>query len=61
MRRLLLTLGVIAIATSCRSGQTEDHRIVVTFSGSALGAEGELLPTRKDQPAPDLRNFDRPR
>lgn len=29
--------------TSCRSGQADDHRTVVTFSGSALGAEGELL------------------
>jgi multiple sugar transport system substrate-binding protein len=43
MRRLVLTLIAIALTTSCRSGQADDHRIVVTFSGSALGAEGELL------------------
>lgn len=43
MRKLLLTLIAIAFTTSCRRGQADDHRIVVTFSGSALGAEGELL------------------
>src|SRR6059058_4905289 len=43
MRRLLLALIAIASTTSCRSGQPDDHRTVVTFSGSALGAEGELL------------------
>src|SRR6478609_3456104 len=43
MRRLLVTLIAIASTTSCRSGQADDHRTVVTFSGSALGAEGELL------------------
>jgi multiple sugar transport system substrate-binding protein len=38
-----LVLIALLLALSCRSGQADDHRVVVTFSGSALGAEGELL------------------
>ena len=40
--RTLALATLLLLAISCRSGQP-DHRIVVTFSGSALGAEGELL------------------
>jgi len=40
----ILALAAALLATlSCRSGQPDDRRVVVTFSGSALGAEGELL------------------
>jgi multiple sugar transport system substrate-binding protein len=39
--RYLLLIAVLLIG--CRSSQPEDRRVVVTFSGSALGAEGELL------------------
>lgn len=42
MRHLVLLI-LLAFTTSCRSGQADDRRVVVTFSGSALGAEGELL------------------
>src|SRR3954469_7077237 len=41
--RTLALAGLLLVATSCRSGQPDDRRTVVTFSGSALGAEGELL------------------
>jgi multiple sugar transport system substrate-binding protein len=41
--RALAFLTLISLAIGCRSGQPEDRRTVVTFSGSALGAEGELL------------------
>ena len=41
--RTLVLAAVLLVTLSCRSGQADDHRIVVTFSGSALGAEGELL------------------
>ena len=39
MRALALIASLLAVL-SCRSGQPDDRRIVVTFSGSALGAEG---------------------
>lgn len=41
--RILAFAALLLIATSCRSGQPDDRRVIVTFSGSALGAEGELL------------------
>ena len=41
--RYLTLLAAALTVTACRSSQPDDHRIVVTFSGSALGAEGELL------------------
>jgi len=41
--RTIAFLTLFLLTASCRSGQPDDHRIVVTFSGSALGAEGELL------------------
>src|ERR1041385_6297195 len=41
--RLLALAAALVVTLSCRSGQPDDRRIVVTFSGSALGAEGELL------------------
>ena len=41
--RTIALAALLLVATSCRSGQPEDRRTVVTFSGSALGAEGELL------------------
>src|SRR5438067_4034243 len=37
-----LALCVLAL-TACRSGRGDDRRILVTFAGSALGAEGEVL------------------
>jgi len=43
MRSFALVSLLLVSLLSCKSGQPEDHRIVVTFSGSALGAEGELL------------------
>src|SRR3954466_9605691 len=42
MRQLSVFLLVAAVL-ACRSGHPDDRRTVVTFSGSALGAEGELL------------------
>jgi multiple sugar transport system substrate-binding protein len=41
--RQLSVLLLVAAVLACRSGHRDDGRIVVTFSGSALGAEGELL------------------
>jgi ABC-type glycerol-3-phosphate transport system substrate-binding protein len=41
--RPLALVAVLVAPLACRSGQPDDHRIIVTFSGSALGAEGELL------------------
>jgi multiple sugar transport system substrate-binding protein len=43
MRHIGLIALSILLTLGCRSGQPEDRRTVVTFSGSALGAEGELL------------------
>jgi multiple sugar transport system substrate-binding protein len=37
-----IVLGVLVV-TSCRSGRGDDRRTVVTFAGSALGAEGAVL------------------
>jgi ABC-type glycerol-3-phosphate transport system substrate-binding protein len=43
MRPLALVFATLLLAAACRSGHPDDRRITVTFSGSALGAEGELL------------------
>jgi multiple sugar transport system substrate-binding protein len=39
----LLALSILIALAACHSGSREDGRVVVTFSGSALGAEGEML------------------
>jgi multiple sugar transport system substrate-binding protein len=41
--RPLAFFALFVATISCRSGHPDDRRITVTFSGSALGAEGELL------------------
>ena len=40
--RPLLALALLAVL-SCQSGRPDDGRTVITFAGSALGAEGEVL------------------
>jgi len=42
-RRFASIAFAILALTSCRSGRGDDGRTVITFSGSALGAEGEVL------------------
>src|SRR5690348_5823719 len=42
--RVRLPIIVLLLATlACRSGRSDDGRAVVTFAGSALGAEGAVL------------------
>jgi multiple sugar transport system substrate-binding protein len=43
MHLTALCVLALIIAGGCRSGRTDDGRIVITFAGSALGAEGQLL------------------
>jgi hypothetical protein len=39
---------------------TEDqHQIKIGAEAYYIGASGELLPTRKDQPPPDLKSFNK--
>ena len=54
------------IATPPRSGSriiaSENNQYVFIRGESFLkSADGSLMPTRKDQPPPDLRLFDQPR
>jgi hypothetical protein len=39
----------------------ENHHVVIGKESYFLSANGELMPTRKDQPPPDLKYFNRPR
>lgn len=39
----LLASVVVAATAACHTGRPDDGRVVVTFAGSALGAEGEML------------------
>jgi hypothetical protein len=39
----------------------ENHHVVIGKESYFLSADGHLMPTRKDQPAPDLKYFNRPR
>jgi hypothetical protein len=38
-----------------------NNHIIIGKERYFRSADGHLMPLRKDQPAPDLRNFDRPR
>lgn len=38
-----------------------NHHVIVGKEGYFVGADGLLMPTRKDQQAPDLRYFNKPR
>ena len=41
--RRVVSIVLCVLALACRSGRGDDRRSVVTFAGSALGAEGQVL------------------
>src|SRR5437762_4323068 len=41
--RRVVSIVLCVLALACRSGRGDDRRSIVTFAGSALGAEGQVL------------------
>ena len=57
MRRSIALISVVLTATACHKSRPDDGRVVVTFSGSALGAVGQMLArqvAKFEQANPDI-------
>ena len=52
-----LTLAAALLVTTVISAENNNH-VEIQGRGYMLSADGFLMPTRKDQPPPDLRYFE---
>ncbi len=60
LRRLCLPAQALAESVRTANCSENNNHVEIAGEGYFLSADGLLMPTRKDQPPPDLRYFKPP-